>query len=209
MKKIWLIIILSGIVLITVTLITLRVKENNALDSFYSIQDEMDEMSDSYFDEESMELLYAEEWESIPRARVLDSVSSELELYISFLKDEMLDSFGSEDYEKADESRFLDSLFFNGESVSETGNEFLSKMNPFRNSISDNFKTDFPEIVAEVEKEFSTGPVTQVDGEQQDWLRFNYYGFPLVASLSKMTQLQVDIKNVKDEIFDGILEDEY
>ena len=177
---------------------------------FFSVSDAFEEYDESYFDEEeSLLTLYADEWQSIPRARLLDSVSRELDDYLSILKDEMLDSFGSEDYEKMDESEFLDSLFFEGESISEAGTQFLFNINQYRNSMIENFKYDFPDIVMEVEEEFSTEPVTSKDGEKREWLRFNYHGFPLVASMTKMTQLQVTIKNVKIEIFEGLLEEEY
>ncbi len=216
MKKSWLIIILSGIAVTTVSLIVFRLQQddldeyNMLEDEFFSVSDAFEEYDESYFDEEeSLLTLYSDELESIPRARLLDSVSKELDEYISILKDDMLDSFGSEDYEKMDESEFLDSLFFEGESISEAGTEFLFNIDQYRNSITENFKYDFPDIVTEVEEEFSTSPVTNKDGEQRDWLRFNYHGFPLVASITKMTQLQVTIKNVKIEILEGLLEEEY
>lgn len=217
MKKIWLIIILSGIAVITVSLIAFRMQQDHVLDEFNILEDEFigisdsyEELDESYFDEEeSLLTLYAEEWESIPRARLLDSVSRELDEYLSVLKDGMLDNLGSEDFEEMDMSNYIDSLFFKGETISEAGTEFLFNINQYRTSITQNFKTDFPDIVLEVEEEFSTNPVTNIDGEQQEWLSYNYHGFPLVASMTKMTQLQVRIKNVKIEIFEGLLEEEY
>ena len=172
MKKSWLIIILSGIAVTTVSLIVFRLQQddldeyNMLEDEFFSVSDAFEEYDESYFDEEeSLLTLYSDELESIPRARLLDSVSKELDEYISILKDDMLDSFGSEDYEKMDESEFLDSLFFEGESISEAGTEFLFNIDQYRNSITENFKYDFPDIVTEVEEEFSTSPVTNKDGE--------------------------------------------
>ncbi len=216
MKKSWLIIILAGIAVTTVSLIAFRLQQddlddfNMYEDEFFSVSDAYEEFDESYFDEEeSLLTLYSDEIESIPRARLVDSVSKELDDYLSILKDDMLDSFGSEDYEKMDKSEFLDSLFFEGESISEAGTEFLFNINQYRNSITENFKYDFPDIVMEVEEEFSTDPVTNMDGEEREWLRFNYHGFPLVASMTKMTQLQVTIKNVKIEILEGLLEEEY
>ena len=43
------------------------------------------------------------------------------------------------------------------------------------------------------------------DGVEQEWLKYNYEGFPLVASLTKLTQIQADIKNTKSELLSKML----
>ncbi|MEM7186318.1 MAG: hypothetical protein AAF466_06635 [Bacteroidota bacterium] len=215
MKKIWLIVILSAIVLITVSLVTYRLQQDDLFDVYDQFDDELFDVEDSFsefeFDdyeseESSLFSLYSEEWSSIPKARLLDSISSALDEEVATLKDEMLRSFGSSDYEAMDMSNFLDSLFFEGKRHTPRGDDFVSSIDRYRMQIASNFEADFPEIVAEVEKEFSTQPVVDRDGSKRDWLHFNYHGFPLVASITKMTQLQVEINNTKEELFEAILE---
>ena len=43
------------------------------------------------------------------------------------------------------------------------------------------------------------------DGSTVDWLDYHYKGFPLVASLTKMTQLQADIKTTESEVLSAML----
>ena len=38
------------------------------------------------------------------------------------------------------------------------------------------------------------------------WLEYNYKGFPLVASLTKMTQFQADIKTTESEVLSTMLQ---
>src|SRR5690606_11993441 len=48
-------------------------------------------------------------------------------------------------------------------------------------------------------------PVTNRDGNKVDWLDYHYKGFPLVASLTKMTQLQADVKTTESEVLSSML----
>src|SRR5690606_41298581 len=52
------------------------------------------------------------------------------------------------------------------------------------------------------------GKVEKRDGSRQDWINYHYEGFPLVASLTKLTQLQADIKTTEQEVLKNLLEGE-
>ena len=61
------------------------------------------------------------------------------------------------------------------------------------------------EIKKSIQANFSTAPVTNRDGKEVAWLNYNYEGFPLVASLTKLTQIQADIKTTKSEVLQRML----
>ncbi|RLD29562.1 MAG: gliding motility protein GldM, partial [Bacteroidetes bacterium] len=52
---------------------------------------------------------------------------------------------------------------------------------------------------------FSTAPVERRDKKKIDWLNYNYEGFPLIASKTKITSLQNDIKVTKNELLSKML----
>ena len=79
-------------------------------------------------------------------------------------------------------------------------------MATFRNGIKEVIGETYPEYYADVEKKFATEPVTNRDGKVLDWLDYHYKGFPLVASLTKMTQLQADIKTTESEVMSTMLQ---
>jgi gliding motility-associated protein GldM len=61
------------------------------------------------------------------------------------------------------------------------------------------------DIKKSIEANFSTAPVKNRDGKDVAWLNYNYEGFPLVASLTKLTQIQADIKTTKSEVLQRML----
>ena len=60
-------------------------------------------------------------------------------------------------------------------------------------------------VVKDVQEKFSTDDVKRGAGTVQ-WLNHNYKGFPLVASLTKMTQIQADIKTTQSEVLSTMLQ---
>ena len=62
----------------------------------------------------------------------------------------------------------------------------------------------FASIVEDVKTKFSTDPVKNRDGNTIKWLDYHYKGYPLVASLTKMTQMQADIKTTESEVLSAM-----
>jgi gliding motility-associated protein GldM len=111
-----------------------------------------------------------------------------------------------QDYEIMDKGDFLDNHFFIGDKLKPEGEEFINKIATFRNGISEVLGDDYKSIVVDVQKKFNTDPVTNRDGNVLEWLDYHYKGFPLVASLTKMTQLQADIKTTESEVMSTMLQ---
>jgi len=61
-------------------------------------------------------------------------------------------------------------------------------------------------IIKQVKNKFNTDDVKNRDNRSQGWLDYHYKGFPLVASLTKMTQLQADIKTTESEVLSNMLQ---
>ena len=74
---------------------------------------------------------------------------------------------------------------------------FLANMNNFNSQVGIILGNEFKDIGADVAVRFSTEKVKDREGKEIFWLDYNYKGFPLVASLTKFTQIQADIKTTK------------
>ncbi|SFW37511.1 gliding motility-associated protein GldM [Sinomicrobium oceani] len=149
----------------------------------------------------------------LDKANRIKEVSSEYYSYLEGIKNEMTENLKNKrDYEKMDQSKFLDKKFFKGGGkYSEEGQEFVDKMNGYRNALEEILGENFSEIKSSVAQRFSTGENGQVenrDGIKIDWLNYNYEGFPLVASLTKITQIQADVKATENDIFGAMLGEE-
>ena len=132
----------------------------------------------------------------LDQATQVKSLASDLGTYIANLKTNMTATVDNpQDYEIMDKGDYLDELWFIGDKLKPEGEDFINKLAAFREGVSSVIGEDYPEIATDVSKKFATEPV-KVEGEvnKKDWLEYHYKGFPLVDSLTKMTQLQADIK---------------
>ncbi len=124
-------------------------------------------------------------------------LKGEKEALTSELKD-------SKDYEAMDKSNFIDERYYEGGKVSPKGQEFLDKMDEYRNGMlllaegNDGLK-------AVITEDFKTDDVEDSEGVKKDYISYHYVGFPSVSSLTKMSQLQNDIKVVENELLTKLL----
>jgi len=138
------------------------------------------------------------------KADQISSLANDFNSYLDGLKGNMTATVDDpSDYEIMDKGDYLDQNFFKGDKIKEDGQTFLNSIATFRDGVVTILGDDprFAEISSDVKKKFSTDPV-QVSGEvkPKDWLDYHYKGFPLVASLTKMTQMQSDIKTTQSEV---------
>jgi gliding motility-associated protein GldM len=139
------------------------------------------------------------------QALQIKTYSSDFYTYLEDLKTNMTaDLDNKKDYESMDKTAFLDEYFFKGDKFTDDGNQFLAQINGFRtnltNVLGENKK--FDNILV---KRFSTNVVTNRDGKKVKWLDYRFKGFPLVASLTNLTQMQADIKNTEADIISNLL----
>ena len=143
------------------------------------------------------------------QAENISKLANDFNSYLENLKGEMTATVDDpSDYEIMDKGDFLDQNFFKGDKLKPAGEEFLSKVATFRDGVVQVLGDDarFTEISKDVNSKFSTEPVTNNDGNVLRWLDYHYKGFPLVASLTKMTQLQADIKTTQSEVLGAMLQ---
>ena len=142
------------------------------------------------------------------KADQINVLAEDLDNYIADLKSKMIANIENpKDYEVMDKGDYLDQNFFKGAQIKPEGQEFLAKIAAFRDGVAKILANEkgMKGIVNDVKENFSTEPVTNRDGIKVDWLDYHYKGFPLVASLTKLTQIQSDIKTAESEILSTML----
>ena len=139
------------------------------------------------------------------KALKIKTYSVEFYNYLEVLKDSMtVDLEDKQDYESMDKTVFLDEYFFKGDGFTPEGEAFLAKINGHRTNLMAVLGKNTP-FAAVVAKRFSTTDETNRDGKTIRWLDYRYKGFPLVASLTNLTQLQFDIKNTEADVISNLL----
>ncbi len=132
------------------------------------------------------------------------------------------------DYQTMDKSQYLDELFFTGDQYSENGQEFVDRFSSFPTKLQsvldvfvaadlekdppteddqDGQYIDFDfSFLGELSKRFAyTEMVLNRDGKYQPYLNYHFEGFPLIASLSKLTKIQSDIRFIENKILEYII----
>jgi len=143
------------------------------------------------------------------KADKIKKLSNDYYNFIESLKEEMKSTVDDPtDYETMDSGKFLDNKFFKGDDgvYREEGQLFLDNINNYSSEITSTLGDEFKNIGSDVEKRFSTEKMTNRDGKEIFWLDYNYKGFPLVASLTKLTQIQADIKTTESEVLSAMLQ---
>ncbi len=140
------------------------------------------------------------------KADKVSALANDFNSYLETLKTDMLATVDNPtDYEVMDKGDFLDLKFFSPNGPSAEGQEFLDKINGFKSGINEALGTDYPEVTKAVDIAFNTDPVKNRDNVEVKWLNYHYKGFPMVASLTKLTQLQADIKSAESEVLSTML----
>jgi gliding motility-associated protein GldM len=112
------------------------------------------------------------------------------------------DAQGNFNYEQMDKGDLVDRLFFKGEKTTKEGNEFLEKIRNYPFQIKEIAGSKLPEVeVNKIEKRFATNPVKKKDEViPEPWINYNYKGYPLIATVTKLTQLQADVKATESDV---------
>ncbi|MGM5469691.1 gliding motility protein GldM [Flavobacteriaceae bacterium LMO-SS05] len=141
------------------------------------------------------------------QADKISNLANEFNAYLTDLKARMNATVDDpQDYEIMDKGDFLDEHFFIGDKLKPEGEKFLEHINTFRDGVSEvlSESPQFANISEDVQRKFATEPVKNRDGQTIKWLDYHYKGYPLVASLTKMTQLQADIKTTESEVLSAM-----
>ena len=146
----------------------------------------------------------------VEKIRVL---SKEFNDYIESIKTKVTQKFerdaeGNLPYEQMDKGDLIDRMFFNQEKLSKEGREFLDRIQNYPAQIKKIGGSSIAEVeMKKIEARFATKQVySEKAGAKLDWIDYNYKGFPLIATITKLSQLQADIKATESDVMTGMFQ---
>lgn len=155
-------------------------------------------------------LQYGPKKEKVDKIRAL---SKDFDSYIEAIKTELTkeypkDANGNYPFEAMDKGDLVDEKWFEGDKPPKKGKEFLDKIAGFVSQLK---TIGGSSIVAaemtKIENRFSTKPVfSKTENKNIEWLEYNYKGFPLIATVTKLSQIQADIKTTESDIISGMFQ---
>src|SRR5690606_33545080 len=117
-------------------------------------------------------------------------LANKLDSYIEDLKSKMVATVKDPtDYEVMDKGDYLDTQFFKGDKIDAEGQKFLDEIATCKSGVNQILSSipGMERIVKDVNSKFTTKDVKNRDGVKMSWLDYHYRGYPLVASLTKLT----------------------
>lgn len=144
------------------------------------------------------------------KANQIKALSQEYFDYLETVKKGMLEGVEDPtDYQVMDKADYLNQYFFQGDNLADGGQEFMKRINDYRTQITQLVPSGLKSTVAaRFEVGDANGKVENRDGAKVDWIDYHYKDFPLIASLTKLTALQADIKSTEEDALKSMLEGE-
>ena len=107
-----------------------------------------------------------------------------------------------------DKPDFLDEKFFRTDGLKPEGQKFLDEINKYRTQLVSLLGAKDEALKKIIEERFSTGENNKVknrEGNTVGWVQYNYEGFPYIASVTKFSQLQSDIRQTEQDFYKALL----
>ncbi|GEQ86900.1 hypothetical protein ULMS_24080 [Patiriisocius marinistellae] len=127
----------------------------------------------------------------------VSKASEQLRLVIDSLKSNGLEL--SENYQEMNGSKYYDTLFFEGDNISEKGQTLVSAIENYRHTLRSNFRDRMPQFIKTVQPLFTTH---SINGKL--WLVYHFKGFSTITTITKLTQIEADIVQTNNRLVDMI-----
>ncbi|MFY7665347.1 gliding motility protein GldM [Flavobacterium sp.] len=147
------------------------------------------------------------------KAKQVSQLSEAFYNYLGGLKKEISEGFdvdestGKLPYESMDKGDKIDELWFEGDGYSPKGKEIVGKFEKFVADMKTVFGNDvkYQPVIKELELKFNTKDVKDGEGITKKYLDYHYKGFPAIASITKLSALQNDIKTLESGIYNVLM----
>ncbi|MFK7832319.1 MAG: gliding motility protein GldM [Winogradskyella sp.] len=110
-------------------------------------------------------------------------------------------------YEAMDKGDKLNELWFTGDRYTKRGDEIVAAIEKYKNDIKAVIPSEgkWQPVIDGFEKRFSLEPIVDGEGVKKKWLDYHFQGFPAIASYTKLTAMQNDVKATETNIYNGFL----
>ena len=110
-------------------------------------------------------------------------------------------------YEAMDKGPFIDENWFSGDNYSAKGNEIVAAMAKYVKDMkaATTGQIKLNPIIKEIEDKFSTADIKDGEGVTKKYLSYHFEHFPAIASLTKLTAYQNDVKKAEFDIYSTLL----
>ncbi len=153
--------------------------------------------------------------EASSKADQISKISEEFYTFLEGVKNEDIVNKGGYEreengdlpYEEMDKGDKLNELWFTGDRYTKRGDAIVARIEKYKSDIK-SIIPDEPKwkpVLESFDERFDLGDVTDNEGKKKKWLDYHFQGFPAIASYTKLTAMQNDIKATETNIYNGFL----
>lgn len=149
--------------------------------------------------------------EPFSKAKQIKPVSQKFFDYIEGIKKEIVSKFpkdkdGKLPYEAMDKGVF-DEVWFEGDGYSKKGKEIVATIQQYKDEVKSIIGNDvkYKFILDDINSKFDLNDIKDHEGVKKKYLDYHYKGFPAIASLSKLTAMQNDVRKAEQDIYNALI----
>jgi gliding motility-associated protein GldM len=149
--------------------------------------------------------------EPLQKAKQIKPITDQFYAYIEGLKKNIEGQFEKEDgklpYEAMDKGDMIDEQWFEGDGYSKKGKEIIAAIEKYKNDLKTVIGTDvkYKFIIDDINAKFDLSDIKDGDGVKKQYLDYHYKGFPAIASLTKLSAMQNDVRKTEQDIYNGLI----
>lgn len=135
------------------------------------------------------------------------AISADFYAYVETLKKDVTKDIelekGKLPYEQMDKGDKIDESWFVGDGYSAKGKEIVAAIDKYKSDMKAAVGTDgkYQFILNELDSKFTTADVTDREGVKKKYLDYHFKGFPAIASLTKLSAMQNNVKTMETNIY--------
>jgi len=136
------------------------------------------------------------------------TISESFSVYLEKLKGDIVkdiekDENGKLPYEAMDKGDKIDEGWFEGDGYSPKGKEIVAAIEKYKSDMKAAIGNDvkYNAIIRELDNKFSTADVKDGEGVTKKYLEYHYKGFPSIASLTKLSAMQNNVKVMEANVY--------
>lgn len=149
------------------------------------------------------------------KAEQITQLSNKFFLYLEGVKRDIIKGGGFEvdpetgklPFDQMDKGDYIDEKWFTGDRLSKDGQEVMETINKYKADVKKIVGNDvkYTKALENFEKKFNTDNIKAKDGANKLWLDYHFKGFPAIASVTKITAMQNDVKTTEANMFNLFL----
>jgi len=153
--------------------------------------------------------------EANDKAKQINKISENFYKFLENVKEDDIvgkggyerDENGVLPYEEMDKGDHLNELWFTGDRYTKRGDEVIAAIEKYKSDIKAVLPNEgkWQPVITNFEKRFSLDPIVDSEGAKKQWLDYHFAGFPAIASYTKITAMQNDVKSTETNIYNGFL----